>query len=390
MHKRYLSLAVLLVVLSAVGAQAQVPAPDPTIVSAYRNYKDPVVPTIIVPTVVELPFAEDVLERYDFAVFNKTTGAFEPHYFKQRIVVNQSALSVTANSGNTDSSRMLDDDTRTYASFEFPDLPNVGVGEVTLTLTSPLPISSSALTLVLDDNVALPTTVSIRADVNGRDTILVAPRKMEGATVRFPRTLSSRFSITLNYSQPLRISELRLVQDGAQLTSERAVRFLAQPGTSYRVYFDPDRSAPAPVGEAGNLVGAQEVVRLAPARSFPNPSYVRADVDSDGVADVMDNCVSYANPDQSDVNENGRGDACDDFDQDGIANERDNCPNNPNRDQADEDGDGMGNPCDGAESRITEQYKWIPWLGIGFAVLVLIFLFALTARSRPPQTPQAG
>lgn len=40
-------------------------------------------------------------------------------------------------------------------------------------------------------------------------------------------------------------------------------------------------------------------------------SRCEADADSDGVADDKDNCVDVANPDQSDVNENGIGDACD-------------------------------------------------------------------------------
>jgi hypothetical protein len=99
--------------------------------------------------------------------------------------------------------------------------------------------------------------------------------------------------------------------------------------------------------------------------------------------------VAVANPTQEDVNTNGRGDACDDFDEDSVINSKDNCLNNPNYDQKDTDIDGIGDVCDKEESRFTEQYPWIPWVGIGFAALVLITLFALTARMphEPTQTP---
>ncbi|MBI5191358.1 MAG: thrombospondin type 3 repeat-containing protein, partial [Nitrospirae bacterium] len=71
------------------------------------------------------------------------------------------------------------------------------------------------------------------------------------------------------------------------------------------------------------------------------------DTDSDGIADLSDNCLTTPNPDQSDVDSDGNGDACDDdMDADGYANGSDNCPNVYNTDQADADGDGIGNACD--------------------------------------------
>jgi len=111
-----------------------------------------------------------------------------------------------------------------------------------------------------------------------------------------------------------------------------------------------------------------------------NPRYVAADIDEDGVPDRLDNCVSVSNADQADVNGNGRGDSCDDFDRDGRINSLDNCPNQPNARQADVDSDGIGDVCDEEESRLTERYTWVPWVGIGFAIVVLIVLFTVTAR----------
>ena len=51
------------------------------------------------------------------------------------------------------------------------------------------------------------------------------------------------------------------------------------------------------------------------------------DDDSDGVSDNVDNCASVPNPDQSDIDGDDRGDACDaDDDGDGFDDRYDNCP----------------------------------------------------------------
>ncbi len=72
------------------------------------------------------------------------------------------------------------------------------------------------------------------------------------------------------------------------------------------------------------------------------------DLDEDGVSDESDNCPSVVNADQSDVNGDGIGDACqpNDSDGDGWPNNRDNCPTVPNPGQADADGDGIGDVCE--------------------------------------------
>jgi len=84
-----------------------------------------------------------------------------------------------------------------------------------------------------------------------------------------------------------------------------------------------------------------------------------ADTDLDGVGDICDNCPATQNAAQTDIDGDGRGDACDaDVDADGVcdpgrvprADERcggeDNCPRHANAGQADDDGDGRGNACD--------------------------------------------
>lgn len=377
------TLFLVIVVLSfAFTASAQVPQGSKIsqVISAYRLYKDIDNISINVPTVVEVPFADEFIERFDFAILDKTTNSFEPHFFKQKIFINEIPVSVDTNPITFGINRMVDNNVVTFAEFNLPDNAQ---GKVQITLSSLKSITSSSLTTLLDNNVALPNSIEIRAEVAGQNRIVVANKRMSQQTIYFPKTNSNVWTITFTFGQPLRISELRLQQDSAVKTNTRALRFLSQPGHSYRIYFDPDRAERAPVGEAGNLSFSKDVLIIPAVLSQNNPNYIIADVDNDGVPDILDNCISVANLDQLDINNNGRGDVCDDFDQDGISNFKDNCPDNPNRDQKDIDSDGIGDVCDGEESRITEKYPWIPWAGIGFAAVILIILFVLMAKSTP-------
>jgi hypothetical protein len=78
--------------------------------------------------------------------------------------------------------------------------------------------------------------------------------------------------------------------------------------------------------------------------SMPGCSFDR---DNDGVSDSRDNCLSAANANQLDSDNDSIGDACDaDRDDDSIPNFADNCPSVPNRAQSDYDFDGIGDACD--------------------------------------------
>lgn len=354
---------------------------DASAIAAYRTYFDVVPAPMAAPAVVEVPFGDAASWRSGMAVQDMTTQAFQPFFLKDAFA-RPASLSAQASLYPMDGSRggdilmvgAIDGDMDSYA--EFP-LPASEQGRAVIVVRAAAPITASQLVLSLDDHVALPNTISISA--NGK--IVLATSRMGGQAVYFPQTTAKEWNINLTYGQPLRITDMRFTERSVPDTNARAIRFLAQPNHTYRIYYNPDRSVVMPVGEAGNLSADRDVVRVAAGSSHENPAYVMADSDGDGVPDSNDNCVSVANADQADISGNGRGDACDDFDKDGAVNSMDNCPNDPNRDQADTDADGKGDVCDGEESRFTEKYPWLPWLGIGSAGLVLIALFGLMAWS---------
>ncbi|MDB2409551.1 serine hydrolase [Pseudomonadales bacterium] len=78
------------------------------------------------------------------------------------------------------------------------------------------------------------------------------------------------------------------------------------------------------------------------------------DTDLDTIDNLIDNCPSIANTDQTDTDSDGAGDVCDSFpndanndiDDDTVSGEIDNCPTVANTDQLDTDMDDIGDACD--------------------------------------------
>src|SRR3989339_1140254 len=385
----YLSFIVFLGFVLSVKVLALAEDEIKNTISTYRNYKEVLLPKILVPTVVEIPFIETSLERFDFLVLNKTTNNFEPSLLlikKDASPLNVTIRDLNSNSQIFNGGNILDDNESSYI-----ELPIVGdiTGSAEITVTSQNSLTTDSLFLLLDNYVALPNMVSVSAGIDQNLKTVLATKKVDSQSIYFPQTSATKFVIKLTYSQPLRITELRLGGYNVQSKSYK-LRFLAQPNNQYKVYFDPDRRINTKVGEMGNLTDNNDVLMLGGGVSVVNPSYLIADSDGDNVPDVLDNCVSISNSDQEDINKNGRGDVCDDFDKDGLVNSLDNCPDLPNYNQQDTDGDKIGDVCDGVESRLTEKYPWLPWLGIGLASLIVIGLFVFTAlpmRKKPDLPP---
>lgn len=350
------------------------------VLEAFTHVKALAPVNVTVPSVVEVPLGSDVSGKNTFAVYEESSNRFIPYHIEETYVKNPAR--VDAYSGNVND-YMLTDGVLDNGIDYF--LTETQTSVATIVLTTDVPIESSSFILELDQYVALPTQVSLTARVDGIDRMIVAPLQPASKIVTFPKTTSDRWTITLGYSQPLRINEVRLIEDAVEQNATRGIRFLAQPLSSYRIYHNPDRMVSIQTIERGNLRDDTNVLSLPEIPSTYNQMYRQADIDGDGVVDLRDNCVQIVNADQIDVDRNGRGDVCDDYDRDGVIQLNDNCPNHANREQTDTDGDGIGDICDEEESRFTEKYPWVPWAGMGIAALVLGVLFLLVA-SAPKNT----
>lgn len=254
--------------------------------------------------------------------------------------------------------------------------------EVTILFDFPEMISTSQFTLSLAQYASLPDTISIKAVLADGSTLTVmSETKLNSSAVNFPQVSARQLNVTLSYSQLLQITAVEFKPNNATV-GERELRFLVQPNKSYEVFFDNDRGVSFKEAEVGDIRNLSEVRVVSPV-VVDNPYYALPDRDNDGVPDVEDNCPSAPNSEQEDENNNGVGDACEDFDHDGILNYLDNCPFVPNVNQRDIDGDSIGDACDEAESRFTESNPWVPWLGIVLAGLVIIALFFMVAKTKP-------
>lgn len=384
---KYKPLTILLITLlfvssnlQSVFAQSDVTIPEDVQeqVRSFRQYKD-VFPYIAVTTVMEVLMNNPITEHDSVLVFDTTSSRIIPSYLAKKLIKNSTEYALSDNSTSGLTTRMNDGDYSTYASYP---LPQSGSGKLVVNASSAPGMTTSSLTVSLDKNVSLPKTISINAIVDGKDTIVLAEEPMTSSTVYFPQTTSTWWTVTLTYSQPLRITEFTFNQVGNSTYQTKSLKFLAQPDHRYRVYFDADIEVSVPTNtDSGNLSAVSVTEKVGTQLPETNPYYKPTDRDHDGIKDEVDNCPSVPNFEQEDKNKNRQGDACEDFDVDYVPNNLDNCPNDPNQSQIDSDGDGIGDACDTKESRFTEANPWVPWVGIGFAGLVLIALFVMTAKN---------
>lgn len=348
-------------------------ANESAVIASFRELAVVTLPSLKTPTVIEVavPGIGTNIGMYD-----TTTQTFVPYtiLYKTPFV---SPRTITTNYNGGINADVLNDNR--YDTAQLFNLQGQDSEQVSITYTYGQAIASNAVTFSLDQYVALPIEVTIRAQVNGVDTVVASKIRPVGTKINFPETRSSKWTVVITYTQPLRINELTFTNRDVVSTTN-LVRFLAQVDHTYTVYLNPEVIVGQSVGESGDLLGASDIKKGTAGTVTPNPAYKEADTDTDGILDVRDNCVATVNADQTDINTNGRGDVCDDFDIDGVINSIDNCPALPNYNQIDTDADGIGDSCDDAESRFTEKYPWLVWAGIGFAALLFIVLFAVMAK----------
>lgn len=234
---------------------------------------------ITVPTVVEVPLATHI-ERNTFAVYDTETETFIPYRYQVE-TVEQPVVMVPKTNVSASARNLTDKNYDTSVHFALPD-EGEGVAEVTFAGASS--ITSSGIVLSLAAYVARPTYVAVYAtDAQGVESTVVAKTRLAGNTIRFPETSARLWRLELTYVQPLRLTEVTLLQDTVEKSTQRSLRFLAQPQHTYQLYLNPDRSVRISTSEAGNLTSDTDVVVLTTPAIFDNPDYIIADSDADGV-----------------------------------------------------------------------------------------------------------
>lgn len=384
LHKSiFVTFAVCLVFFAPLLAVA-----DMSKTQAFATEAEIFIPTsLVVPTVIELSVDSYDADERLLMVWNNTTLSPVPYY--HRINRQQVLVPITVSNEEENLAALTDNSDATFINFPLMN------GEETVTqlmIESEALVRSSGIEVDLASNVIAPKSVKVTAlnresqldSQIGSQVLYTGPMPSLDGRIKFPATSADVWLVEFVHTQPLRLTELSLIQEGRPMSEKRTLRFLAQPNESYSLYSDANQ--PQTVGRSGAaLANAREVVLG--TLSFPNKNiyYVESDRDKDGVIDRLDNCPDVANPDQVDIDGNRVGDACDDWDLDGIINSLDNCPNIPNRDQRDEDGDGIGDACDDEESRLTEKYPWISWLGLLMAAVAIGSMFWLVQMAPKPE-----
>lgn len=354
-------------------------------ITGFRNYVDINLyelnkTELNVPTVLEVKL-ENLDKFKNFAVFSYSDGIFIPYYFKENLRRAEKPFAITGDVETNNYYNLRDNNLETYKDF---NLNQDGYGNVSLKFLYNEKIKTNKLNIYLDSFVSLPSEISISfQNESGQMNTILSKFKPFTTSINFPEIQSNLIQVDLKYSQPLRILEMNFTDLEQSISSTPGVRFLAKPDpASYRIYFNSDRYVNIKTGESPNLIDDRGVKVVIPDQGtiMSNEYFKKSDIDGDGIIDEIDNCISVPNPDQKDVDLNGRGDACDDFDRDGVINLNDNCPDDPNRNQIDTDYDGMGDACDKEESRITEKYPALVWGGMIFAVLIFVGLYFVSIR----------
>ena len=380
----FIVLLAFIVAVPAVAAQKQ--EPEETVeekMAVFRQVSDLPGADIKVPTVIEVPLTFLPFASRQVAVLDVDKNNFVPSYVFAKQEAKQKLIAAVSNKSSGQDDFLTDNDANTSVDF---DLPEGKAGQAVINLVTPKPVTADGLWIGLARHVTMPEKIEVRAVVDGKEKIILAGKEGQPACstcIAFPETTSSEWKITMQFGQPLRITEIDFGGVESQEKRDNRLRFLAQPDRHYRIFRDPDRFVAIPTGESGNLADDKDVRPVEALALAHNPLYRESDADGDGIADVRDNCVSVKNPDQKDVDGNLRGDACDDWDRDSVINSQDNCPSDPNAAKTDTDKDGKGDICDGEESRLTEKYTWFPWLIMLGAAGLLVFLFIRVSKTAP-------
>lgn len=388
-------------------------------VGRFRYFAPLSVPLLAAPSVVEVPF--DPSRQNGYGVYDITIGEFV--YSQVRTENVQAARAgFRVEVAGRDIGDILADNTSATGLTLYPEdrvistssehvnvqtaVSSDGSRETTVEVRgnpiegsrgSTAELTFSSGTPVRVDHIALQYAYASRsidgmalyARVDGEMRLIIPQQSTDGRNVRFPSMVTDMLKLRLTYTNLVRITEIDLAAVQEVGYEARGVRFLAYPGHAYRMYVNNDQRTYAVTPGSVDMLSVDAEMGMVGGVE-PNPDFGKQDDDRDGVAEGADNCPTVANTDQADTKPGGLGDACEDWDLDGVMNGVDNCPEVYTTTQIDTDVDGVGDACDFYESRLLEQYPWLPGLGIGIVGVLLAALTVATMRMKPLATHVGG
>ncbi len=238
----------------------------------------------------------------------------------------------------------------------------------------------------LDIQSASPTYINVfkKDIISNTKTKIFAGQLPSSNKVNFPEFELTDLLVEIEYNKPVRILDIDLYGNNTKV-SGRKVTFLALPSTQYKLFLDtsPAQYLASSVN-SGTVTASDAPTKQAQLEEkIANPDYKPSDKDSDGIEDANDNCPSIKNSDQKDLNQNQKGDACEDSDGDRVLDYIDNCILEVNSDQKDTDNDKKGDICDKIDDRFLAGQDWIIWVSlvIGFAAVGTGSYFVIAKKS---------
>jgi hypothetical protein len=226
--------------------------------------------------------------------------------------------------------------------------------------------TSESLNLILDPNSNLPEEIAVKTNnsLSGGDKnvsktikIFTAQNSNNFTNFHFPKSTSKYFEVEIKHSKPITILEMNFESVTKLYEDNILIQFIDDGNldSEYYVYSGGvtkgDSYQDGIFGAYHNIGGANlqtTKFKIAIHEPFqPNNIFSNPDNDQDGVPNQYNNCVTVSNSDQQDL-----------------------------------DGDKIGDFCDEEESRLTERYSWLPWLGIIIGVGSVGFILATTINKK--------
>jgi len=335
-----------------------------------------------IPILYEIIIPKNLITSNDgnFYMYNETSS--NPQEYSQKIIENTSPKYAIRDITSSRATSVLSDlNTETYLEYEIN-----GSNQAIIGINYEQEVTSDRLVFDLPKNAINPSFVTIKTSDsnlgNSSGRIILNRVRVNSNRVNFPSTRSKNWIIEFEYNQPFRLSEIKFETKPENYSY--SIKFLAQANEEYALYLNSTYQFVSEFAEKNRVYyydNIESKVKLTLSNLQANYEFNQIDSDFDEVPDKKDNCSTYPNPDQVDLNENGIGDLCEDIDFDGRLSYEDNCPNISNPFQFDEDNDGKGNECDQEESRLPERYPFLPYAGIGISTLVILGLFYVVYKN---------